>query len=100
VYQLKGGEETRDLSDVCESFQRISLASGTNSSEAKEVIVRELLEEGGLSRRYVARWLAGNLKTGVGEKTVMAGLARAIANELDAKDNSEEKGSKLEEEMN
>lgn len=99
VYKERIGAETRELSEVYEGFQRISQVSGVNSGEAKEAMVRELLEAGASSRRYVARWLAGNLKTGAGEKTVMAGLARAIAIEQGAKEDSEERGAKLEEEM-
>ncbi len=43
-------------------------------------MIRDLLEQsGGIEARFIVWWLAGNLKTGAGEKTVIAALAKAIA---------------------
>lgn len=68
------------FADVFATFERMARTSGTGSAGEKEAIIVKLLQDASNEEaKYVVRWLEGNLRTGVAEKTVLSALARAIS---------------------
>jgi ATP-dependent DNA ligase len=49
------------------------------------IVVKLLQKASSLEAKYIVRWLQGNLRTGVAEKTAISSLSRAIARSPDGK---------------
>jgi DNA ligase 1 len=65
---------------------KIAKSTGKRSQEIKEVTIVKLLQAASpLEAKYIVRWLQGNLRTGVAEKTAIAALARAVTRSPDGK---------------
>lgn len=67
------------VTEVYDTFIELGKLSGNNSVELKENLIKKLLAQAGPEgAKFIIRWLVGNLKTGAGEKTIIAALSRAI----------------------
>lgn len=72
-------EEPLTVSHISEALDRIAQASGSGSQEVKKKTLASLLiRSSPEERRYVTRLVAGTMRLGVGDMTVLDGLATAF----------------------
>jgi len=82
------GRKRKDLTitEVFEILHRIATASGAGSQEQKITLLANLLKNASAKEaRYLARIVQGNLRLGVGEKTVLDALCITFTGSKEAK---------------
>jgi len=82
------GRKRKELTvkDVFETLHRIASASGAGSQEKKISLLAELLKNASAREaRYIARIVQGNLRLGVGDKTVLDALCITFTGSKEAK---------------
>lgn len=85
AYQLsekkrkKGKKEELSVKDVFEKLLSIATTSGVGSVEKKVTQLKELLEHmSAVSAKHVVRIVLGNTRLGIGDPTVLDGMAQGI----------------------
>ncbi len=82
------GRKRKDLTlkEVFETLHKIAAASGAGSQEKKISLLAELLKNASAREaRYLARIVQGNLRLGVGDKTVLDALCITFTGSKEAK---------------
>ncbi|RCK65849.1 DNA ligase 1 [Candida viswanathii] len=72
-----------DIDTVFENLQQIAKASGKDSQAKKVGLIKKMLSACGLKSneaKFLIRSLAGKLRIGIAEKTLIVGLAQAFVN--------------------
>ncbi len=86
-YAGKGGLSVKT---VFETFHKIVLATGTGSQDKKIALLAGLLKQASpIEARYLARIILGDLRLGVGDKTVLDALAVAYTGRKEAREQLE-----------
>jgi len=67
------------IGEVCEILFKIAKTSGEGSVEKKQILLSDLLKKmDPLSAKYLVRIPLGNLRLGIGDPTILDGLAKAL----------------------
>jgi DNA ligase-1 len=77
------GHSELSVQKVYDNFYKIATASGGGSQEQKIKLIAELLSNSDpVQAKVIVRFVIGNLRLGVGESTILDGLARLHAQRL------------------
>ena len=78
-YQKSNIKNQKSIEEIFKTLKEIANTSGEGSVEKKQILLSNLLKfMGPLSARYLVRIPLGNLRLGIGDPTILDGLATAL----------------------
>ncbi len=90
VAEMYAGRGTLTVKTVFETLHKIASVNGAGSQDKKISLLSQLLRQAGkLEARYLARIVLGDLRLGVGDKTVLDALAIAYTGRKEAREQLE-----------